>query len=192
MFVAPGLYVIHACLTGISMLLMNVLQVKMGFGFSAGFIDFVLNWHISTNPYLILIVGIGYFILYYATFRVYLYFFPMKVPAREETAELETVDASPPIETKEDRPTRILRHIGGSSNIISIDACITRLRLLVNEEKLVMDHELKDLGAIGVIRLGKGMFTLYSARNLSRFARVLNLCFTRKRQIRTSLNIPHK
>lgn len=156
MFVAPGLYIIHACLTGISMLLMNVLQVKMGFGFSAGFIDFLLNWHISTNPYLILIVGIGYFILYYATFRVYLYFFPMKGSAREETAELETVDASPPIETKEDRPTRILRHIGGSSNIISIDACITRLRLLVNEEKLVMDNELKDLGAIGVIRLGKG------------------------------------
>jgi PTS system N-acetylglucosamine-specific IIC component len=156
MFVAPGLYIIHACLTGISMLLMNVLQVKMGFGFSAGFIDFLLNWHISTNPYLILIVGVGYFILYYATFRVYLYFFPMKGSAREETAELETVDASPPIETKEDRPTRILRHIGGSSNIISIDACITRLRLLVNEEKLVMDNELKDLGAIGVIRLGKG------------------------------------
>lgn len=156
MFVAPGLYVIHACLTGISMLLMNVLQVKMGFGFSAGFIDFLLNWHISTNPYLILIVGIGYFILYYATFRVYLHVFPMKGSARDETAEMETVDASPPSETKEDRPTRILRHIGGSSNVISIDACITRLRLLVNEEKLVMDNELKYLGAIGVIRLGKG------------------------------------
>lgn len=156
MFVAPGLYVIHACLTGISMLLMNVLQVKMGFGFSAGFIDFVLNWHLSTHPYLILIVGAGYFFVYYVTFRVYLYFFPMKVSSRDETAVPEDVTDGPPVEIKEDRPTRILRHIGGPSNIISIDACITRLRLLVNEEKLVMDNELKDLGAIGVIRLGKG------------------------------------
>lgn len=156
MFVAPGLYVIHACLTGISMLLMHVLQVKMGFGFSAGFIDFLLNWHLSTNPFHILLAGAGYFVLYYGTFRLYLHFFPIKASAREESTEQ---DAEAEIITEssiEDRPTSILRHIGGPANIISIDACITRLRLLVNEEKLVMDSELKELGAIGVIRLGKG------------------------------------
>ncbi|SDO27904.1 PTS system N-acetylglucosamine-specific IIB component, Glc family (TC 4.A.1.1.7)/PTS system N-acetylglucosamine-specific IIC component, Glc family (TC 4.A.1.1.7) [Paenibacillus sp. yr247] len=156
MFVAPGLYVIHALLTGFSMLIMNILQVKMGFGFSAGFIDFVLNWHVSTKPYWILIVGIGYFILYYLTFRVYLHYFPVKVSSRDDTAQLETEEVTGAIETKEDRPSSILRHIGGPSNIISIDACITRLRLLVNEENLIMDSELKELGAIGVIRLGKG------------------------------------
>ncbi|MGO4275893.1 glucose PTS transporter subunit EIIB, partial [Paenibacillus sp. TAF58] len=79
------------------------------------------------------------------------------VPALDEAAQLETEEAQEIIkETKEDRPSSILRHIGGPSNIISIDACITRLRLLVNEENLIMDSELKDLGAIGVIRLGKG------------------------------------
>ncbi|WP_063891734.1 PTS transporter subunit EIIC [Paenibacillus sp. Soil787] len=157
MFVAPGLYLIHAVLTGFSMVIMNMLQVKMGFGFSAGFIDFVLSWHQSTNPYWILLVGVGYFFLYYAVFRTYLHFFPFKVPAQDEAAQIGTEDAIEAIaEKKEDRPTSILRHIGGASNIISIDACITRLRLLVNEENLIIDSELKDLGAIGVIRLGKG------------------------------------
>ncbi|KQX47185.1 PTS sugar transporter [Paenibacillus sp. Root444D2] len=157
MFLAPGLYLIHAVLTGFSMVIMNMLQVKMGFGFSAGFIDLVLSWHQSTNPYWIILIGVGYFFLYYVVFRTYLHFFPFKVPAQDEAAKLETEDAQEIIEKKiEDRPTSILRHIGGPSNIISIDACITRLRLLVNEENLIMDSELKDLGAIGVIRLGKG------------------------------------
>ncbi|MCY9664139.1 PTS transporter subunit EIIC [Paenibacillus alginolyticus] len=157
MFVAPGLYLIHAVLTGFSMVIMNMLQVKMGFGFSAGFIDFVLSWQQSTNPFWIVLVGVGYFFLYYVVFRAYLHFFPFKLPAQDEAAPLETEDTLEAVkETKEDRPTSILRHIGGPSNIISIDACITRLRLLVSEENLIMDSELKDLGAIGVIRLGKG------------------------------------
>lgn len=156
MFVAPGLYLIHAFLTGFSMVIMNVLQVKMGFGFSAGFIDLVLNWQLSTNPYWIIIVGIGYFFIYYVIFRVYLHFFPLRVSSRDEGAPLETEEILGTAEIKEDRPSSILRHIGGPSNIISIDACITRLRLLVNEENLIIDSELKELGAIGVIRLGKG------------------------------------
>ncbi|WP_338000733.1 MULTISPECIES: PTS transporter subunit EIIC [unclassified Paenibacillus] len=156
MFVAPGLYVIHACLTGISMLLMHVLQVKMGFGFSAGFIDLVLSWHLSSHPFYILLAGAGYFVLYYVTFRIYLHFFPIKASSSEEAAMADAEDVSMAAAPQEDRPTSILRHIGGPSNIVSIDACITRLRLLVHEEKLVADSELKELGAIGVIRLGKG------------------------------------
>ncbi|NQX61553.1 PTS transporter subunit EIIC [Paenibacillus qinlingensis] len=156
MFVAPVLYVIHAVLTGFSMLIMNILQVKMGFGFSSGSIDFVLNWHLATNPYWILLIGTVYFILYFITFRVYLHFFPIKVISKddiEQHVEVEATDEKPSLV---DRPTRILNNIGGASNIISIDACITRLRLLVKDEVLVQDNELKELGAIGVIRLGKG------------------------------------
>ncbi|MNR18130.1 PTS system glucose-specific EIICBA component [compost metagenome] len=157
MFVAPGLFIIHAMLTGFSMLIMNILQVKMGFGFSAGLIDFVLNWHLATNPYWILLIGAGYFIVYFATFRAYLHFFPLKVNSKDDDVEqANTEEASINDETQEDRPSSILKYIGGASNIISIDACITRLRLLVNDEVLVKDGELKELGAIGVIRLGKG------------------------------------
>ncbi|MBD0381092.1 PTS transporter subunit EIIC [Paenibacillus sp. WST5] len=156
MFVAPGLYFIHACLTGFSMMIMHILNVKMGFGFSAGFIDLVLNWNLSTKPYWIIVVGIAYFFLYYFTFRVYLHFFPSKLPGREEVSEQEELEASEPVEPKENRITSILKYIGGPSNIISIDACITRLRLLVKEESLILDGELKQLGAIGVIRLGQG------------------------------------
>ncbi|MFD0695825.1 PTS transporter subunit EIIC [Paenibacillus sp. GCM10027628] len=156
MFVAPGLYFIHACLTGFSMMIMNILNVKMGFGFSAGFIDFVLNWDLSTKPYWIIVIGIAYFFVYYFTFRLYLHVFPSKIPGREEAVEQEELEASTQVVPKENRTTSILRHIGGPSNIISIDACITRLRLLVKEESLIQDGELKQLGAIGVIRLGKG------------------------------------
>ncbi|WP_261807533.1 PTS transporter subunit EIIC [Paenibacillus sp. N3.4] len=156
MFVAPGLYVIHAIYTGFSMMIMNILQAKMGFGFSAGFIDFVLNWNLSTNPFWILLIGVGYFFLYYFTFRIYLHYFSAKDSGKDESS-VQAVDAAGGIvKIKEDRPTRILRHIGGATNILSIDACITRLRLLVHEESLISDSELKELGAIGVIRLGKG------------------------------------
>ena len=84
------------------MLLMNILHVKMGFGFSAGFIDFVLNWQLATNPYWILIVGAGYFVLYYVTFRTYLHFFPMKVFVKEETDQQEdrSEAGQPMIDTK--------------------------------------------------------------------------------------------
>ncbi|MFC5451693.1 PTS transporter subunit EIIC [Paenibacillus aestuarii] len=157
MFVAPGLYVIHAFLTGISMIIMEILHVKMGFGFSAGFIDFVLNWNISTKPLWVIVVGFGYFFLYYFTFRAYLHFFPMKLPGREEAQDQEQAEERVPTEdTKELRILNILQQIGGPSNIISVDACITRLRLLVKEDQQIIDNELKQLGAIGVIRLGKG------------------------------------
>ncbi|NEW08706.1 PTS transporter subunit EIIC [Paenibacillus sp. SYP-B3998] len=156
MFVAPGLYFIHACLTGLSMMIMHMLDVKMGFGFSAGFIDMLLNWNLSTKPYWIILIGIGYFFIYYFTFRAYLHLFPSKLLGRDEAVEPETQEIVNPLENKGNRPKSILKHIGGPENIITIDACITRLRLLVNEESLIHDAELKQLGAIGVIRLGKG------------------------------------
>ncbi|MGG1551381.1 PTS transporter subunit EIIC [Paenibacillus ferrarius] len=156
MFVAPGLYVIHAILTGCSMLVMNMLQVKMGFGFSAGFIDFVLNWHSAAKPLWIVVIGLIYFTLYYATFRTYMHVFPLKLSKEENEAAQEERDEAHVAPPAESRPHTILRHIGGPANIVSIDACITRLRLLVKEDQLVKDQELKELGAIGVIRLGKG------------------------------------
>ncbi|MEW9698538.1 PTS transporter subunit EIIC [Paenibacillus sp. SI8] len=156
MFMAPGLYLIHAFLTGLSMMVVHMLGVKMGFGFSAGFIDFVLNWNLATKPYWIVLIGLIYFFVYYFAFRAYLHFFPSRVPGRDELPEQNQPDVAEPVDSKENRILSILRHIGGPANILSIDACITRLRLLVNDEGLISDSGLKQLGAIGVIRLGKG------------------------------------
>ncbi|MBW8804009.1 MAG: PTS transporter subunit EIIC [Catenulisporales bacterium] len=89
MFVAPLLYMVHAVLTGISMSLMWGLGCKDGFNFSAGFIDFALNWGKATKPWLILIVGPIYFAVYYALFTFSIKFLNLKTPGREPDPELD-------------------------------------------------------------------------------------------------------
>lgn len=157
MFVAPVLYVVHAILTGLAGLLMYVLDVKLGFGFSAGLIDYLINMKLSTNAWILIPVGLGFFVLYYVLFRFIIVKFNLKTPGRED----DTEDAAQEIGTKttgsaSSRAEKILENIGGPSNIRTIDACITRLRLDVNDDKAIKDAALKQLGASGVMRLGQG------------------------------------
>ena len=92
MFVAWPLYVMHALLTGVSLAVTNALGVKMGFGFSAGLFDFALNWNIGTKPWLILIIGPIFALVYYGLFRFVIRKWNLRTPGREEedssTAEL--------------------------------------------------------------------------------------------------------
>jgi PTS system N-acetylglucosamine-specific IIC component len=69
MFLAPALYAVHALLTGASMVIMNLLDVKLGFGFSAGLFDYVLNFNKATRPLLLIPVGLVYGAVYYGVFR---------------------------------------------------------------------------------------------------------------------------
>ena len=87
MFVAFPLYVVHAFLTGTSMALVNYLEIKQGFGFSAGLFDFLLNWNIATNPAWLILIGLGYAVVYYALFRVIIRRFNLKTPGREDPEE---------------------------------------------------------------------------------------------------------
>jgi PTS system N-acetylglucosamine-specific IIC component len=87
MFVAWPLYVIHAILTGSSMALANALEIKDGFGFSAGLFDYVLNWNIATRPAWLIVIGIGYGALYYLLFRFVIRKWNLRTPGREETGE---------------------------------------------------------------------------------------------------------
>jgi PTS system N-acetylglucosamine-specific IIC component len=84
-FVAPELYVIHAVLTGCSMMICSALGIKIGFGFSAGFLDYALNFHKANthNPLLVLVVGVVYFFLYYFVFRFVIRRFNVPTPGRE-------------------------------------------------------------------------------------------------------------
>ncbi|MDF9839126.1 MULTISPECIES: N-acetylglucosamine-specific PTS transporter subunit IIBC [unclassified Paenibacillus] len=160
MFVAPVLYVVHAVLTGLSGLLMYVLDVKLGFGFSAGLIDYLVNMKQSTNAWILIPVGLAFFVLYYVLFRFIIVKFNLKTPGREDDLEddLQEVAAGSGRGTvsASSRAAKILENIGGPSNIRTIDACITRLRLNVNDDKAVKDAALKQLGASGVMRLGQG------------------------------------
>jgi N-acetylglucosamine PTS system EIICBA or EIICB component len=149
MFLAPGLYAVHAVLTGTSMVLMDILGVRLGFGFSAGLFDYLLNFNIASRPLLLLPVGAAYFAIYYLMFRFFIVRFNLPTPGREPATVGEASSRST---GNEDRTASMVAALGGAGNIVSLDACTTRLRLIVADETLVNAGRLKELGAHGVIR----------------------------------------
>ncbi|MCJ2183361.1 N-acetylglucosamine-specific PTS transporter subunit IIBC [Novosphingobium sp. 1949] len=149
MFLAPALYAIHAVLTGISMWVMASLGVHLGFGFSAGLFDYVLNFGKATRPLMLLPVGAVYFVIYYTLFRVVITRFDLKTPGREDDPVGEEVaDAS----DGGARGAAYLAALGGVDNLQGVSACTTRLRLIVAEQGRVDDARLKALGARGLVR----------------------------------------
>lgn len=87
MFVAFPLYVVHALLTGTSLALVNALDIRDGFGFSAGAIDFLLNWRIAEQPALLIVIGLVYAAIYYFLFRWIILKFNLRTPGREDDGE---------------------------------------------------------------------------------------------------------
>jgi PTS system N-acetylglucosamine-specific IIC component len=156
MFVAPLLYLVHAILTGLAMAVTYSLGMHLGFGFSAGLTDYLLNWNLSTKPWLLIPVGVVYFVLYYVVFRAVIRLFNLKTPGREDDSADTDHSASSHTTNLRDKAAAILPLIGGAANIKSLDACVTRLRLILEDESLVKEAELKQLGAAGIMRLGKG------------------------------------
>lgn len=150
-FLAPMLYLVHAVLTGVSMVLMDLLGVKLGFGFSAGLFDYVLNYGLATKPLMLLPVGAVYFAIYYFTFSWCIRRFDLKTPGREAEAPAEQVAAS-----GKGRGADIVTALGGGANVKSVGACTTRLRLVLGDTAPVNDAALKALGARGIVRLADG------------------------------------
>jgi N-acetylglucosamine PTS system EIICBA or EIICB component len=153
MFLAPALYAVHALLTGVAFVIMNALHVRLGFGFSAGLFDYVLNFNKATRPWLLLPVGLGYFALYYGVFRFVIVRLNLKTPGREDDAP---ADAAPPAAAAgavpADRALAYIQALGGVANIAALDACVTRLRLVVADQAAVDAEALKRLGVRGMIR----------------------------------------
>jgi N-acetylglucosamine PTS system EIICBA or EIICB component len=144
-FLAPALYALHMVLTGLAFVVMEVLGVKLGFTFSAGALDYVLNFTKATRPLLLLPVGAAYFLIYYAAFSFAIRRFDLKTPGREPEVAAADVQAG-------ERGAAFVAALGGSANLSSIDACTTRLRLVVVDQGKVDEAQLKALGARGVLR----------------------------------------
>lgn len=153
MFLAPVLYVVHALLTGASLAFTYVLGIKDGFGFSAGFIDYVLNYGLATRPLLLIPIGILYGVVYYAAFRYIIKKFDLPTPGRIEGEASENTAGEIKISEK---ASRILAGLGGKGNIKVIDSCITRIRLTVYDINKVDESALKNAGATGIMKLGGG------------------------------------
>ena len=147
-FLAPALYAVHALLTGTAFIIMNALHVRLGFGFSAGLFDYVLNYSRATHPLWLLPVGALYFALYYLLFRFVIVRFDLDTPGREPGT---TASAGLPV-AADPRAAAWIAALGGSANVRSVDACTTRLRLLVVSQGVVDVDALRQLGARGVVR----------------------------------------
>ena len=139
MFLAPLLYVIHAIFTGISLVITAILPVRMGFGFSAGFIDMLLNWNnpMAQNPWMIFVLGTFWFAVYYVVFRLLILKFNLKTMGRENDPELEKSNADNN-DSFIEQAQGIIDSLGGADNISEFDNCITRLRLQVVDNKKLM------------------------------------------------------
>jgi glucose-specific phosphotransferase system IIA component len=150
-FIAPLLFVVHALLAGSMMWVCAAFDIHHGFAFSAGAIDYILNFHLSKNGWLILPIGLLYGVFYYFFFRWAIRRFQLATPGRGQDISSEDADSD-----LAHRAPLILHSLGGKENIVRIEACITRLRLTLKNERLLDENGLMKLGSMGVIRLGGG------------------------------------
>ena len=151
MFLAPALYVAHSILTGVSLAICEALGIHHGFGFSAGAIDYFLNYGLATKPFMLIPIGLAFGAVYYFLFVFMIKAMDLKTPGREEAASGRTASASTPEEI--DQLAKLyIDSLGGAANIATLDSCITRLRLTVKDGKLVLEEEIRRLGATGIIR----------------------------------------
>ncbi|WP_280923178.1 N-acetylglucosamine-specific PTS transporter subunit IIBC [Pantoea endophytica] len=149
MFLSPVLYGIHAVMTGISMAVCQILDIKLGFTFSAGLIDYILSFGLGTRPLLMLVVGIVWSVIYYTLFRLFIKRFNLATPGREITPVIES-----PVADSSLRAVAYLKALGGKENLKRIDACITRLRLEVADMTVIQEPELRRIGAMGIVKRG--------------------------------------
>lgn len=157
MFVAPALYLLHALLTAISLIISASMQWIAGFGFSAGFIDLVLS---SRNPlavkwYMLIIQGLVFFVLYYLIFNFAIKKFNLRTPGREddENENYENIFTSKNSSYLE-KAKLLLPLLGGADNIVNVDNCVTRLRLEVKDNGIINEEEIKK-NFPGVLKPGK-------------------------------------
>ena len=175
LFVAPVMYIVHCILAGLSYMLMHIFNVGVGMTFSGGVIDLtlfgILQGNEKTNWLWVVIIGLIYAVIYYVVFSFMIKKFNFKTPGREDDDEETKLYTRADYNRKKDgngkgvakdtASAMILSGLGGRSNISDIDCCATRLRVTVKDEKKVNDGLLKQSGASGVIRKGKGIQVVY-------------------------------
>jgi glucose PTS system EIICBA or EIICB component len=163
LFVAPVLFGIHAIFAGLSFMIMQILNVKIGMTFSGGLIDYLLFGVLPnrTGWWWVIIVGLVLAVIYYFGFRFAIRKWNLRTPGREEAVTEESTSNTPASEL----PYEILQALGGKDNIASLDACITRLRVQVNAKDEVNKDRLKALGAAGVLEVGNNIQAIFGPKS---------------------------
>jgi N-acetylglucosamine PTS system EIICBA or EIICB component len=190
MFVAFPLYLVHAVLTGLSLAIAYLLDIHLGFSFSAGLIDLLLygTAPAAKNIPLLLIMGVVFFAIYYFLFRLVIKWWDLRTPGREPDDEFDAEQAAnltdgsgstgasgaaaaggggtalatrPLADTKAEQ---LIAAFGGRENLVNVDACITRLRMEVADKALVDKPRLKALGAAGVMEVGNNVQAIFGTQ----------------------------
>lgn len=207
MFVAPPLYFIHAVLTGISVFIAAQMHWIAGFGFSAGLIDMILSSRnpLATDWYMLLPQGVLFFAVYYLMFRSLINKFKLLTPGREEDIfgdeeddyninknNIKNINNDTAIKLL---ARRYISAMGGSDNLIAIDACITRLRLNVKDAARVNEALAKNLGASAIICLNKYSVQVIVGARAEFIAQAMQRVFADSRvpsAVMTALPPPHR
>ena len=182
MFVAFPLYVVHAVLTGLSLAIAYLLDIHLGFSFSAGLIDLLLygSAPAAKNVWLLIVMGLVFFAVYYVLFRLAIRWWDLRTPGRqprdefeaEQAANLEDEHGAPVLvgaagatrPLAATRAERLIAAFGGRENLVNVDACITRLRMEVADKDQVDKARLKALGAAGVIEVGNNVQAVFGTQ----------------------------
>lgn len=137
-------------------MVMNILNVRVGLTFSGGLVDYIVFGILpgtngfQTRWYLVIVVGIIVAIIYYFIFKFAIRKFNLKTPGRDDVKSGEKEEKI----SGDALAVGVLEALGGKENLISLDSCITRLRVEVKDTKVVNDDSLKKLGASGVLKVG--------------------------------------
>ena len=177
MFVALPLYIVHALLTGLSLAIAYLLDIHLGFSFSAGLIDLLLygTAPAAKNIWLLLIQGAAFAVLYYFMFRFVIVKWNLRTPGREPDEEFEAeqlandTDDGAPVTGGGGSPAtakaeQLIAAFGGRENLVNVDACITRLRMEVADKSKVDKARLKALGAAGVMEVGNNVQAIFGTQ----------------------------
>lgn len=179
LFVAPALYGVHCLMAGLSFFLMDIFNVFIGMTFSGGFIDFSLfgllpaGAGVPTKWFMVIAVGAVYSVVYYFLFKFLILKLNLKTPGREgdeeeaklySKADFNAAKGSNAKDEIVENAPHVIAALGGGENAVSIDACITRLRVEVLDKSKVDKAKLKALGAVGVIEVGNGIQAIFGAK----------------------------
>ena len=161
LFVAPLLYALHALLAGLAYFVAIELGIRHSTTFSHGLIDYIVLYPHSSRGWWLLVLGPVWALMYYALFRTLIVRRDLKTPGRE----VEEAGAAATVDAGDSMAARLVAAFGGGANIRSLDACITRLRVELNDVSLASADALRALGAAGVVQVGGGMQAIFGTRS---------------------------
>ncbi|MEP7066602.1 MAG: PTS glucose transporter subunit IIBC [Gemmatimonadota bacterium] len=167
LFVAPALYAIHALLAGAAYWVAITLGIHHSTTFSHGLIDYIVLYPHSKRGWWLLWLGPLWAAMYYTIFRTLILKWNLRTPGREDddvtaSADLAGADAQA---SGDSMAGRLVAAFGGASNIRSLDACITRLRVELADTERANPDALRALGASGVMKVGGGMQAVFGTRS---------------------------